>query len=311
MRYPLTLALPDFVSNSYFPAIAAARLGEFERVGLDVALRTVFPAPACYAALRDGEVDLVAGSAHLPLTAYHDWRDVKLLCALSQGMYWFLVMRASLQVARGDLGAVKGRRIIAAPGVDLGFQQLLVAAGIDARRDDVRIVRLPDNLRGDDSFGVAAATACVNGFADGFWANGMAAAVAVASGDAHIVLDVRRGDGPAEAFSFTAPTLAGRAAWVDANPLAARAAVQAINASHARLRANPGLAFEVADGWFPAQEAGLITGLVELDLPYYQSALHPRFVSSMQAFATRLELGGGQTSEADVVANVCKPDWTD
>ncbi|MEM7405121.1 MAG: ABC transporter substrate-binding protein [Pseudomonadota bacterium] len=309
MSPPLILALPDFVSNSYFPAIAALQLGEFERAGLHVELRTVFPAPACYTALRDGQVDLVAGSAHLPLTALDDWTDMKLLCALSQGMYWFLVMRADLGTTRGDVSAVKGRRIIAAPGIDLGFQQLLVSAGIDAERDDVRIVRLPDKLRGDDSFGVAAARACVAGFADGFWANGMAAAVAVASGDAAVVLDVRRGDGPSDTFSFTAPTLAARTSWVEANPVAAAAAVRAINHTHARLRADPELAFEVAQPWFPPEEARLITNLVRADLPYYRTALSQAFIDSMQRFAMRLNLTRQIAPYQDVVAGVCVPEW--
>jgi NitT/TauT family transport system substrate-binding protein len=40
-------------------------------------------------------------------------------------------MRADLGCARRDVSAVKGRRIGAAPWVDLGLKQLLVAAGID------------------------------------------------------------------------------------------------------------------------------------------------------------------------------------
>lgn len=64
------MALPDLVSNSYFPAIAAVELGMFKECGLDVSLEMVYPAPACYDALRDCQVDLVAGSAHLPLGAF-------------------------------------------------------------------------------------------------------------------------------------------------------------------------------------------------------------------------------------------------
>ena len=58
-------------------------------------------------------------------------------------MYWFLVMRADLDAARGDLGAVKGRRIGAAPWVEMGLRRLLIAAGIDPERDDITIAPVP------------------------------------------------------------------------------------------------------------------------------------------------------------------------
>src|ERR1700741_282995 len=113
----MKLAVPDLVSNSYFPAVAAVALGFFEKGGLDVSLELIFPVDEAYRAMRDGRVDFVAGSAHSALAAFPNWRGVKLLCAQAQGMYWFLVMRADLNPVRGDLGIVKGRRIGAAPWV--------------------------------------------------------------------------------------------------------------------------------------------------------------------------------------------------
>src|SRR6266436_930427 len=111
----MKLAIPDLISNSYFPALAAAELGFFEREGIEVSAELIFPVDRTYAALRDGAVDFVGGAAHGALAAFTEWRGVKLLGALSQGMYWFLVMRAELGIARGDLAALKGRRIGAAP----------------------------------------------------------------------------------------------------------------------------------------------------------------------------------------------------
>src|SRR5438128_3641857 len=107
----MKLAVPDLISNSYFPAAAAVELGFFAREGLDVSLELIFPVDKCYAALRDGAVDFVGGSAHSALAAFPEWKGVKLICAQAQGMYWFLVMRADLHPVRHDLGIVKGRRI--------------------------------------------------------------------------------------------------------------------------------------------------------------------------------------------------------
>ena len=107
----MKLAVPDLISNSYFPAAAAVELGFFKQEGLDVLLELIFPVDKCYAALRDGTIDFVGGSAHSALAAFPDWRGVKLLCAQAQGMYWFLVMHADLAAKRGDVSVVKGRSI--------------------------------------------------------------------------------------------------------------------------------------------------------------------------------------------------------
>ena len=139
----MKLAIPDLISNSYFPAVAAAELGFFAREGLEVSAELIFPVDRAYEALRDGAVDFVGGAAHGALAAFPEWRGVKLLGALAQGMYWFLVMRAELGIARGDLAALKGRRIGAAPWVEMGLRGLLAAAGLDPRREGIRIGPVP------------------------------------------------------------------------------------------------------------------------------------------------------------------------
>src|SRR5437588_10115207 len=178
----MKLAIPDLISNSYFPALAAAELGFFEREGLDVAAGRFFPVDRAYEALREGAVDFVGGAAHGALAAFSEWRGVKLLAALAQGMYWFLVMRAELGIARGDLAALKGRRIGAAPWVEMGLRALLTAAGLAARRNDIHIAPVPGATGSTVNFGLTAAEAPAACKIDGFWANGMATELAVTSG---------------------------------------------------------------------------------------------------------------------------------
>src|ERR1700676_3365092 len=103
----MKLAVPDMIANSYFPAVAAAELGFFQREGLDVALELIFPVDKAYMALRDGAVDFVGGSAHSALAAFPQWAGAKLLCAQGQGMYWFLVMHKDFGAGRGDAVRVK------------------------------------------------------------------------------------------------------------------------------------------------------------------------------------------------------------
>src|SRR5262249_35419599 len=69
---PMKLAIPDMISNSYFPAEAAIELGFFKAEGLDVSLELIFPVDKAYAALRDGAVDFVGGSAHSALATCPD-----------------------------------------------------------------------------------------------------------------------------------------------------------------------------------------------------------------------------------------------
>src|SRR5258705_2142258 len=111
----MKLAVPDIISNSYFPAAAAIELGFFREEGLDVSLELIFPVDKAYAALRDGAVDFVGGSAHSVLAAFPEWQGAKPLCAPAQGMYWVLVIHADLNAKRGDISVVKGKCIGAAP----------------------------------------------------------------------------------------------------------------------------------------------------------------------------------------------------
>src|SRR5215467_7097491 len=155
----MKLAIPDLISNSYVPAVAAVELGFFAAEGLDVSLELVFPVDRAYRAMRDGAVDFVGGSAHSVLAAFPEWRGAKLLCAQAQGMYWFLVMRADLGAARGDLGIVRGRRIGAAPWVEMGLRRLLIEAGLNLKRDSVTIAPVPGATGTTINFGLTAAKA--------------------------------------------------------------------------------------------------------------------------------------------------------
>src|SRR5215471_3964972 len=133
----MKLAVPDLISNSYFPAIAAVELGFFKREGLDVALELVVPVETALTAMREGSLDFIGCSAHLLVAGFPEWQGVKLLCAQAQGRYWFLVMRSDLGARRGDLDVLKGRNIGAAHWVAMGLRALLADAGIDAERDNV------------------------------------------------------------------------------------------------------------------------------------------------------------------------------
>ena len=130
----IRIAIPDMVSPSYFPAIAAVELGFMEEQGLDASIELLGPVTATYEALRDGQIAYAGGAAHAPLYAFKDWQGCRLLCALSQNMYWFLVLRADIAAEKGDLTALRGLRIGAALGPVDGLTRMLRDVGLDPEK---------------------------------------------------------------------------------------------------------------------------------------------------------------------------------
>ena len=308
MEGPVRIAVPDLISNSYFPAPAAVELGYFRSEGFEAGYELIFPVDASNRALRDGKVDFVAGSAHSTLAAFPEWQGAKLVCALSQGMYWLLVARADLEIGRGETDALKGLRIGAAPWVDLGLKRLLSESGLDVDRD-VDIAPVPGAVAPGVSFGVTAARALEEGVIDAFWANGMGAELAVTRGVGTVVLDPRRGLGPASSFHYTQPVLATTDSLIDNRPEMVTAAVRAIVAVQGALRDDVSLATEVGRKSFPETETSLIAQVVERDLPFYDAAISEEFVAGMTRFASESGLPVGNPGFEDVVATRFSELW--
>jgi NitT/TauT family transport system substrate-binding protein len=305
----MRLAIPDLISNSYFPALAAAELGLFARHGLDVQADLIFPVDRAYEALRDSEVDFVAGAAHGALAAFPAWRGVKLLGALAQGMYWFLVMRKELGMARGDLAAMRGKRIGAAPWVEMGLRRLLIEAGLDPATNHITIAPVPGATGTTTNFGLTAAQALADGKIDGFWANGMATEIAVTSGTGNIVLDVRRGDGPPGSFDYTFGALATTERLIEKSPDVAAAALRALVDAQAELRADASKATVVGHRRFPPRETELIAQIVARDLPYYDAAIGEKAVSGVIGFARALGILNEDVEYRGIVATQFSHLW--
>lgn len=307
----IRIAVPDLISNSYFPALAAIELGCFRDEGLDGRLDHIFPSPKAFAALRDETVDLVAAPAHALLSAFPEWHGVKLLAALAQGTYWLLVLRADLKATPGDVNAIKGRRIGAAPMVDLALRQLCIDSGLDLTRDKVDIVPVPHAHEPGVSFGIAAAQALDEGSIDGFWANGLGAEYAVRSGKGDIVLDVRRGLGPSVAFHYTFPAVAASDRLIAAEPDLVGRAVRAIVRAQHMLRADISLASVVGRKLFPTAEAEYIEAVVARDLAYYSAEISSQTVDGIIRFSQACGLLKGTPSRDDIVAMPFSHLWSE
>ena len=307
----LRIAVPDLVSNSYFPIIAAVEMGFFKQEGFDASVDLLCPIPKTFEALRDGNLDFVVGSAHATLLAFPEWQGAKLLAACGQHTYWFLVIRSDLHPKRGDLSLVKGLRIGAAPGVNLSLQRMLVAAGIDPEKNNVQIMPIPGAAGPNVSFGLSAAKALEDGKLDGFWANGMGCEVALRRGVGAMVLDVRRGDGPAEARDYTFSALVATEKQIKEQPESARAAIRALMKAHKALKEDPSRATEVGQKRFPPAEAELIAELVRRDLPYYDPQSPREKVLSMNRFAQDIGLLKAPVAYEQVVATEFSHLWNE
>jgi NitT/TauT family transport system substrate-binding protein len=306
----MKLAIPDMISNSYFPAVAAAELGFFKQEGLDMTVELIFPVDKAAAALRDGGVEFFGGSSHSVLAGFPEWQGAKLICAQAQGMYWFLVMHKDFGVKRGDIAAVKDRNIGAAPWVEMGLRGLLIAAGIDPVRDNVKIAPVPGSLAAGVNFGVTAAKALEERKIDGFWANGMGTEVAVQRGVGTVVLDVRRGDGPKPCFNYTMAAIATTDRLIERSPETAAAAVRAVVKTLAALKEDVSLATRVGRKLFPPAEAELIAELIRRDLPYYDAKITPDSVAGTNAFARGIGVLKDDVAYERVVATQFAPLWS-
>src|SRR5690349_22607421 len=126
----LRLMVADVDSPSYFVATAAVELGFFKEEGIETELELVYGARSGPERLRDGTLHFFAGPAYAATRAFPGWKGAKLLCALSQYAYWFMAVRADLDVKRGDLAALKGLRISSSTAFPLmALKYMLAEAG--------------------------------------------------------------------------------------------------------------------------------------------------------------------------------------
>jgi ABC-type nitrate/sulfonate/bicarbonate transport system substrate-binding protein len=297
----MKIAIPDLISNSYFPVIAAVDLGFFAEQGLDVELELMVPVETAFEGMRNGTVDFLGASAHLMMGVYPNWHGVKILCAQSQGMYWFLVTHKKLGLGRGGIAGLKNLRIGAAPWVAPGLRRLLHALGHDAESHGIEIMPIPGAHSAGINFGVTAARALEEGRVDGFWANGMGAELAIRRGIGDLIIDARRDDVAAPGFYYTMPVVAATEAFCQRNPSAAKAAVLAMRRTHEALKQDVSLAAQIGRKRFPPEEAELIVELVRRDLPFYDTAVSPEFVESMLGFSRATGLIDEELAYGDVV----------
>jgi ABC-type nitrate/sulfonate/bicarbonate transport system substrate-binding protein len=279
------MIVADLDSPSYFVASAAVELGYFKDEGVEIELERIYGARTGPERLRDGTAHFFGGPAFAATRAFPAWKGARLLCALAQYSYWFLAVRADLDVKRGDMNALKGLRISSSTAFpNMALKHMLAEAGIDLERDKVEIVPSPTTGKNELWRGHDGIDAIERG-ADAYWGNGMRAAIGEKHGVAKIHLDLRRGDGPPGALLYNFAALTTTEQLINEQPQAAAAAVRAIVRAQRALKADPSLATKVGTKLFPQEEASLIGGLVARDAPFYDARISLEAVDGLNKFA--------------------------
>jgi len=272
-------------SPSYFVATAAVELGFFREQGIEAEVERAYGALNGPERLRSGEVHFLGGPAYMATRAFSGWQGAKLLCALAQYSYWFLAVRADLDVQRGDLGALKGLRISSSTAFpEVGLRHLLKQAGIALERDGVSIVPLPNTK--DEHLKYRVGVEALNrNIADAYWGNGMRLAIGEKLGVAKVHLDLRRGDGPAGARFYNFPALTTTERLIEEHPDVAAGAVRAIVKTQKVLKADPSRATAIGERLFAPEAASLIADLIARDAPFYDASIAAAAVDGINSFA--------------------------
>ena len=279
------LVVADLDSPSYFVATAAIELGFFREEGIDAEVERTYGALNGPERLRNGEVHFLGGPAYMATRAFPGWKGAKLLCALAQYSYWFLAVRADLNVSRGNLEALKGLRISASTAFpEVGLRHLLKEAGLDLERDRISIVPMPKTEDEHLKYRVGV-DALAQNIADAYWGNGMRLAIGEKLGVAKLHIDLRRGDGPpgARFYNFAALTTTER--LIDEQPEIAAGAVRAIVKAQKALAADPSRATAIGERLFAPEAASLIAGLIARDAPFYDATISAEAVDGINKFA--------------------------
>jgi NitT/TauT family transport system substrate-binding protein len=302
--------VPDLDSPSYFVAIAAVELGFFKQEGIDIEfIYNTLEGPEL---MRDGKLDFIGGPAFAATRAFPDWKGVKLLCALSQYSYWFMAVRSTLDIERGDLQAIKGLRISASsPWPEMSLRYMLADAGIDVERDRVRIVPPPPPYGDKGYMARIGVDAIIQNIADAYWGNGMRVALGESLGIAKLHVDLRRGDGPPGARYYNFAALTVRERLVNEHCEVAAGAIRAIVKAQKALKANPSISTEIGRRLFPADEAELIAGLIERDAPFYDAKISHDAVDGLMNFVKRYGVIKDTVPYEDLVATQFSHLWSE
>ena len=218
-------------------------------------------------------------------------------------------MRSDLDARPGDVNAVRGRTIAAAPLVEMPLRHLLSESGIDLERDGVRIVGIPGAHEPGVSSGVAAARR---------WKRERSMDFGPTQWGRRMPLLGRRQGGPRRAPRHRteggiplhdAGTGDERPGRSSTTPRWSQPACVRSSRRNVALKKDVSLATVVGRKLFPAAEAELIADVVARDLPYYTPTITDEALAGLIRFAQATGLLKGSPSREQMVATQFSHLW--
>mgnify|MGYP000715568835 CR=1 FL=1 len=98
---------------------------------------------------------------------------------------------------------------------------------------------------------------------------------------------------------------------IENEPETAQAAIRAIVNVQKALKEDPSRATAVGEKLFPPDEAGMIAGLIERDLPFYDPGISQEAISGMNRFAKDIGVLTEDVTYDQVVASQFSGLWTE
>ena len=302
----MKLAIPDLFSSAYFPVVAAKELGSFQAESIDIRLIPCSSSEQAFQALKNREVDFVGASAHSAPIVFPDWEEVRLLCALQQGMHLGLILSSRVAAKQGDLKLALGQRIGVAKCDAVTLQKTLSQNGVDPRSISAVVIEGSDS----ESFNTVAIRELAEGRVDGLWADSAVARVAQSQKIGSIVFDVHRGHGARECFNYTFPTLATSERFTRSSSGALGSVVRAIVRAQKSLKSDPRVSLAVAQKVSP-QWAAQISDAVKWDSLFYDASLSRKLIAGFAKFAFDQEIATVEAPYERIVAVQVSPQWID
>ena len=137
----------------------------------------------------------------------------------------------------------------------------------------------------------------------------MGAEVAVRSGIGTLVLDARRGDGPASARDYTFAAFVTTQKTIEQQPAIVAGAVRALVGAQQALKREPAARRRRRSGCSPRPRRGLSRELIGRDAPYYDAAISTQSVDALNRFARDLGILTEEVPYDQVVATGFRHLW--
>ncbi len=288
--------IASFRSFVFLPVWVAKEGGFFAKEGINAEVLFFSSGTEMTAAMLSQSVQFASTMADRPMLLRERGQQTRHLIALTTQAPYSLVVPIGSPIARGDLAALKGKRIaITQKGsaTDVAMRAILRPSGIDPDKDVVLMALGPHEN------GIAALKA---GQVDAVILSEPATTVAISKEKlGKVILDLRQGDGPAGASRSTFATLQATEEFVKGNPEVIGRVISALCKATKAVREDPRKFVPVAKKYFPNVEDDVLERALLGESSSYGSEITAEMIKSVSDINVAVAVIKGPHGLEDVV----------